>query len=108
MTGKDCPRMWTRFVTGGEAAWEKFKQDVTDKIIEIKVVETMKRIFADIPAGAWYEAEVNKAFERGIVAGMQQSDGTRILGVGQPVTTERLMVFLNRAVDFAIAEAKKK
>ncbi|SET54975.1 N-acetylmuramoyl-L-alanine amidase [Natronincola peptidivorans] len=33
-TGKDCPRMMTRFVAGGETAWKKFLDDVYEGLVE--------------------------------------------------------------------------
>uniref|UniRef100_UPI002FDFC53E peptidoglycan recognition protein family protein n=1 Tax=Thermodesulfitimonas autotrophica TaxID=1894989 RepID=UPI002FDFC53E len=35
-TRKDCPRMWTPYVAGGEDAWEDFKRNV---LIELKAME---------------------------------------------------------------------
>jgi len=103
-SGKDCPRMWTSFEPGGEAAWDKFKDDVNTLMKVVNTVSNITNIFADVRAGEWYVPELQKAFDRKLFSGMRQSDGRMVVGVGQPVTTERMLVFLNRAIDAAIAE----
>lgn len=62
-TKKDCPRMMTPYVTGGEAAWEKFKNDVQRRV-DIMSNEP----FADIK-GHWAEKQIMALIKAGIVSG---------------------------------------
>jgi len=58
-TRKDCPRMWTPYVPGGEQAWQKFLYDVGVLLVD--------QVFTDIQ-GHWAEKEVLDAEELGLLA----------------------------------------
>jgi len=66
-TRKDCPRMWTPYVAGGEDAWEDFKRNV---LIELKAMEVIA-LFQDIK-GHWAEKDINYLAEKKLIAPVEK------------------------------------
>lgn len=101
MTKKDCPRMMTPYVSGGEQAWARFKQDVQTEIYRRKgLIDSMR--FVDTK-GHWAEADIEQAAEWGLVA--QPSD--KRFRPNDGITRAETVVLLVRAVRFVLGEVRK-
>lgn len=59
-TKKDCPKMWTSYVPGGEEAWKRFLDDVA------AMVKTMKGETA-LTVPAWKTQIMQEAAETGLI-----------------------------------------
>lgn len=87
-TGKDCPRMMTKFVSGGEAAWLKFREDVSI------MVRRLNNMFTDIE-NHWARVFIEAAAKDGIIRGGE--DGR--FRPNDPITRAETVVIVTRAID---------
>lgn len=64
-THKDCPRMWTPYVPGGDEVWDRFKNDVAKEI---------KRMEGKAMPEKWKVDIMDKAKKEGLIMGDHNPD----------------------------------
>lgn len=70
-------------------------------ITEEEVIALLSKYFRDIPADHWSIPSADRMYEMGIIKGNGDADasGKSTIGFGQPITSERMAVMLDRIVD---------
>jgi len=97
-TKKDCPRMMSPFVPGGDAAWVKFKTDVNNKLKG----EGSATMFKDI-MNHWAKNDAEYLASLGIFKG----DGEGNFNPEEPITRAVLATVIARTLN-VIKEGKLK
>lgn len=91
ITGKDCPRMMTPYVDGGDEYFHKFKNDV-QKMAREELTDPGLSMFKDIEKGRWSQQSIERLASAGILSGT----GDGYFQPSQPATREQVAVMLDR------------
>ncbi len=107
---KDCHRWYVNHPQD----WAKFKQDVYNEMYpqpkqhtkEEIIMTTFSKYFNDeVPK--WIAEHADELKEKGILNGKKIENGDVILDWNAPITRGEVTVLLNKAIEYALAEAKK-
>lgn len=98
-TKKDCPRMMTPYVSGGQEYWETFKRDVQLKLSRGDKALTK---FKDV-IGHWAEGDITYLEERGIVSGKEKDK----FYPNDTITRAEVCAVVHRAIDYVLKEVNK-